>query len=105
MSSDNKHFNGLVEAGNPVGEVIAVERFLVKVRGLQPCAVRALVMFDDGSKASYTRWRLTTWCVAPRRSGCAARHGGRGPASGSGLQGWQGFRRPRGIGDRRTAGR
>jgi F-type H+-transporting ATPase subunit alpha len=50
MSSDNKHFNRLVEAGNPVGEVIAVERFLIKVRGLQPCALRALVMFDDGSK-------------------------------------------------------
>jgi F-type H+-transporting ATPase subunit alpha len=50
MSSDNKHFNKLVEAGNPVGEVIAVDRFLVKARGLQPCAIRALVMFDDGSK-------------------------------------------------------
>jgi F-type H+-transporting ATPase subunit alpha len=50
MSSDNKHFNGLVEAGNPIGEVIAVDRFLVKVRGMQPCALRALVMFDDGSK-------------------------------------------------------
>lgn len=50
MSSDNKHFNQLVDAGNPVGEVVAVDRFLVKVRGLQPCALRALVMFDDGSK-------------------------------------------------------
>jgi F-type H+-transporting ATPase subunit alpha len=48
--SDNKHFNGLVAAGNPVGEVIAVDRFLIKIRGLQPCAVHALVMFDDGSK-------------------------------------------------------
>jgi F-type H+/Na+-transporting ATPase subunit alpha len=50
MSSDNKHFNSLVEAGNPVGEVVAVDRFLIKIRGLQPCALRALVMFDDGSK-------------------------------------------------------
>lgn len=50
MSSNSKHFNNLVDAGNPVGEVIAVDRFLVKVKGLQPCAVRALVMFDDGSK-------------------------------------------------------
>ncbi|HVV25764.1 MAG TPA: sodium-transporting two-sector ATPase [Candidatus Saccharimonadales bacterium] len=50
MSSDNKHFNGLVKAGNPVGEVIAVDHFLVKVRGMQPCALRALVMFEDGSK-------------------------------------------------------
>lgn len=46
----NKHFNTLVKAGNPVGEVIAVDRFLIKVRGLQPCAVHALIMFEDGSK-------------------------------------------------------
>ncbi len=50
MSSGNKHFDRLVEANNPVGEVIAVEKFLVKVHGLQPCAVHALVMFEDGSK-------------------------------------------------------
>src|SRR5665213_137345 len=50
MSSGNQHFDKLVEAGNPVGEVIAVEKFLVKVRGLQPSAVHALIMFDDGSK-------------------------------------------------------
>lgn len=50
MSTGNKHFDRLVETGNPVGEVIAVDRFLVKVRGLQPCTVHSLVMFDDGSK-------------------------------------------------------
>jgi len=50
MSGGNKHFEKLVEAGNPVGEVTAVEKFMVTVRGLQPCAVHALVMFDDGSK-------------------------------------------------------
>ncbi|HEX4774697.1 MAG TPA: sodium-transporting two-sector ATPase [Candidatus Saccharimonadales bacterium] len=50
MSTGNKHFDGLVEAGRPVGEVIAVDKFLVRVRGLQPCAVHALVMFEDGSK-------------------------------------------------------
>jgi len=50
MSTANNHFERLVQAGNPVGEVIAVERFMVKVRGLQPCAVHALIMFDDGSK-------------------------------------------------------
>jgi F-type H+-transporting ATPase subunit alpha len=48
--SDNKHFDKLVAEGNPVGEVIAVEKFLIKVRGLRPCAIHALVMFDDGSK-------------------------------------------------------
>jgi F-type H+-transporting ATPase subunit alpha len=50
MSAGNKHFDRLVEAGNPVGEVIAVEKFLVKVHGLQPCAVHSLIMFDDGTK-------------------------------------------------------
>jgi F-type H+-transporting ATPase subunit alpha len=50
MSAGNKHFEKLVESGNPVGEVIAVEKFLIKVRGLQPCAVHALIMFEDGSK-------------------------------------------------------
>jgi F-type H+-transporting ATPase subunit alpha len=50
MSDGNKHFERLVTAGNPVGEVVGVERFLVTIRGLQPCAVHALVMFEDGSK-------------------------------------------------------
>ena len=46
----NKHFKTLIEKGNPVGEVYAIERFLVKVKGLQPVTIRALVMFEDGSK-------------------------------------------------------
>ncbi len=50
MSSGKKHFDRLIEAGNPVGEIIAVERFLIKVRGLQPCTLQSLVMFEDGSK-------------------------------------------------------
>jgi F-type H+-transporting ATPase subunit alpha len=50
MSTGNKHFDSLVANGNPVGEVIAVEKFLVKIKGLQPCAVHALIMFDDGTK-------------------------------------------------------
>jgi len=50
MSTGNKHFKSLVESGSPVGEVIAVERFLIKVRGLQPCVIHSLVMFEDGSK-------------------------------------------------------
>jgi F-type H+-transporting ATPase subunit alpha len=45
-----KQFERLVAEGNPVGEVIAVDKFLVKAHGLQPSAVNALVMFDDGSK-------------------------------------------------------
>lgn len=50
MSTGNQHFDRLVQSGNPVGEVIAVDKFLIKVHGLQPCAVHALIMFEDGSK-------------------------------------------------------
>lgn len=50
MSFGNKHFDKLVESGKPVGEVIAVEKFLVQVSGLQPSALHSLVMFEDGSK-------------------------------------------------------
>lgn len=50
MASGNQHFDRLVAAGNPVGEVTAVDKFLVRMSGLQPCAVHALIMFEDGSK-------------------------------------------------------
>lgn len=45
-----QQFEKLVKAGQPVGEVIAVDKFLVKASGLQPCAIHTLVMFEDGSK-------------------------------------------------------
>lgn len=48
--SDNRHFDQLVKSGRPVGEVVAVERFLVRVKGLQPVNIHSLIMFDDGSK-------------------------------------------------------
>jgi len=48
--SDNAHFDKLVSAGQPVGEVIAVDKFLVKIKGLHPVNLQALVMFEDGSK-------------------------------------------------------
>lgn len=48
--SDNRHFDQLVAAGKPVGEVIAVDRFMIKVQGMQPCNLHALIMFEDGSK-------------------------------------------------------
>ncbi|GAC1498781.1 MAG: F0F1 ATP synthase subunit alpha [Candidatus Saccharimonadales bacterium] len=50
MITGNKQFDKLVEVGNPIGEVIAVEKFMIKIRGLQPVALKALIMFDDGSK-------------------------------------------------------
>lgn len=48
--SDNRHFDQLVASNRPVGEVIAVDRFLVKVKGMQPVNRHALVLFEDGSK-------------------------------------------------------
>jgi F-type H+/Na+-transporting ATPase subunit alpha len=48
--SGGVHFDKLVASGNPVGEVIGVERFLVTVRGLQPVNTHALIAFEDGSR-------------------------------------------------------
>ncbi len=48
--TDNKHFDKLVADGRPVGEVAAVDRFLVSVKGLQPSNIHSLVLFEDGSK-------------------------------------------------------
>lgn len=48
--SDNRHFDQLVANGNPVGEICAVDSFMVRVTGLQPVSVYGLVMFEDGSK-------------------------------------------------------
>ncbi len=44
------HFEKLIEQGNPVGEVVAVNKFLINVRGLNPVNPNALVLFEDGSK-------------------------------------------------------
>jgi F-type H+-transporting ATPase subunit alpha len=48
--SSNRHFETLVKSNKPIGEIISVEKFLVKVKGLQPCTINTLVMFEDGSK-------------------------------------------------------
>lgn len=47
---NNQHFEKLVASGQPVGEVISVDKFLVNVKGLHPVSVHSLIMFDDGSK-------------------------------------------------------
>lgn len=46
----DKQFQDLVNKGNPVGEVIGIDSFMIKVRGLQPANTHALVRFEDGSK-------------------------------------------------------
>ncbi|HET8709162.1 MAG TPA: sodium-transporting two-sector ATPase [Candidatus Saccharimonadales bacterium] len=48
--SDNRHFDRLVEEGKPIGEIIAIDHFLVRVRGLHPVALHSLIMFETGSK-------------------------------------------------------
>lgn len=46
----SKHFDSLVAAKHPIGEVISVNRFRIKVKGLHPVNQHALVLFDDDSK-------------------------------------------------------
>ncbi|HEY1063985.1 MAG TPA: sodium-transporting two-sector ATPase [Candidatus Saccharimonadales bacterium] len=48
--SDNRHFDQLVANGSPVGEITAVDSFMVRISGMQPVGINALVMFEDGSK-------------------------------------------------------
>ena len=49
-SETNQHFQRIVETGRPVGEVIAVNSFLVQIRGLQPVNVHSLIVFENGVK-------------------------------------------------------
>lgn len=46
----NTQFQKLIAEGKQVGEVIGVDKFLVRVRGLQPINTHAVVLFEDGSK-------------------------------------------------------
>ncbi len=43
----SKIFDERVESGAPVGEIIAIDSFMVKVKGLQPTNVHALVRFEN----------------------------------------------------------
>lgn len=46
----NQHFQRLVQSGQPIGEVVSVDKFLVKIKGLHPVNLYALIMFEGGSK-------------------------------------------------------
>jgi F-type H+-transporting ATPase subunit alpha len=48
--SNTVQFQQLVTQGNQVGEVVGVDKFLIKMRGLQPINVHAIILFEDGSK-------------------------------------------------------
>ena len=50
----SQHFQKLVDAGQPVGEIVAINSFLITVKGLQPVSIYSLVVFEDGSRG-FTR--------------------------------------------------
>ena len=45
-----KIFAGLVAAGNPVGEIVGIDSFMISIKGLQPTNVHATVRFDDDTR-------------------------------------------------------
>lgn len=47
---DNERFGQLVKRGHSTGEVIAVDRFLVRVKGLEGVPAGALLMFENGEQ-------------------------------------------------------
>ena len=46
----DKMFEKLVADKHPVGEIIGIDTFMIKIRGMQPSNVHALVRFEDGSR-------------------------------------------------------
>lgn len=50
MEKPSSTFNKLVASGNPVGEVIGIDSFMVSVKGLQPSNVHATVRFEDDTR-------------------------------------------------------
>lgn len=48
--ADGKVFEKLVADGNPVGEIVGIDSFMVSVKGLQPTNVHATVRFDDDTR-------------------------------------------------------
>ena len=48
---NNQHFEKLIASGQPVGEVISVDKFLINVKGLHPVSVHALIMFQEIGRA------------------------------------------------------
>ena len=47
---DNTIFQKLVEAGNLTGEVVAINRFIVEVKGLEGVRIGTQVLFEDGQR-------------------------------------------------------
>lgn len=49
-ATNSKVFNQLVAAGNPVGEIIGIDSFMISVKGLHPTNVHATVRFEDDTR-------------------------------------------------------
>ncbi|MEO6727958.1 MAG: sodium-transporting two-sector ATPase [Candidatus Saccharimonas sp.] len=47
---DNTQFQKLVEAGNLTGEVVAINRFIVEVKGLEGVRIGSQILFEDGQR-------------------------------------------------------
>ncbi len=47
---DNTQFQALVEAGNLTGEVVAINRFIVEVKGLEGVQLGSQILFEDGQR-------------------------------------------------------
>lgn len=47
---ENEEFRKLVSGGQPTGEVVGVNRFLVTVKGLLGCTIGAMVLFENGER-------------------------------------------------------
>ncbi len=46
----NTNFQKLVEKGNLTGEVVATNRFIVEVKGLEGVRIGAQILFEDGQR-------------------------------------------------------
>jgi F-type H+/Na+-transporting ATPase subunit alpha len=60
---DNALFQQLIDKGNPTGEVVGSDRFLVSVKGLEGVAIGALIVFDSGQRGMVREIGQTTVTV------------------------------------------
>lgn len=45
----DEQFQQLIDAGRPTGEVVAVQEFIITVKGLAPVGANALILFENGA--------------------------------------------------------
>lgn len=49
-STFSGNFAALIQSGNPIGEVISVDKYTMRIKGLHPVNVGAPVLLEDGSR-------------------------------------------------------